>query len=142
MGHPIIMGRKTFESIGQILKGRTNIILTTKRNYSLTQSSCIIANHVNDIIRKYQHDNDVELFVIGGAEIYKQFLPLSKHLYITEIDKDYTGDTFFPTIDKNDFVEISRESVINSDVPFAFVKYERINHRAINHQTTTQLVTR
>ena len=91
MGHPIIMGRKTHESIGRVLPGRTNIVITTHPDY--LAPGCVVAHSLEDALEKVQ---DEEVFVIGGGEIYKQALPLADKLYLTYIDKEIKGDVFFP----------------------------------------------
>src|SRR3990167_10858678 len=103
MGHPIIMGRKTHESIGRVLPGRTNIIITREPNYQA--EGCIVVHSLEEALRQVQ---DEEVFVIGGGEIYKQALPLADKLYLTYIDKEIEGDTFFP--DYSDFKRVISES--------------------------------
>lgn len=90
-GHPVVMGRKTFESIGRPLPNRKNIILTTDLSYE--QSECIIAHSVEEAL---SYGKQETIFIIGGAQIYKQFLPFADKVYITKIDGEFEGDTFFP----------------------------------------------
>ena len=100
MGHPIVMGRKTFESIGRILPGRENIIVT--RNHEFKAEGCTILHDV-DQIKAYSDNGEHEIFVIGGAEIFKEILPVTDRLYITKIHEVFEGDTFFPTIDETEW---------------------------------------
>ncbi|AZV43977.1 dihydrofolate reductase [Peribacillus asahii] len=100
MGKPIIMGRKTFESIGRVLPGRENIIVT--RNQSYTNSDCTIL-HTIDEIKQYADQSEQEVFVIGGAEIFKEILPVTDRIYITEIEASFEGDTYFPSLDENEW---------------------------------------
>ncbi|MFJ7725647.1 dihydrofolate reductase [Neobacillus sp. NPDC097160] len=93
MGHPIAMGRKTHESIGRVLPGRENIIITRQHDYK--SDECTIFNSVEEFVRYCQRKDD-EIFVIGGAEIFKATFPYADRLYITYIYKSFDGDTFFP----------------------------------------------
>lgn len=104
MGKPIIMGRKTFESIGRVLPGRENIIVT--RNQSYTNSDCTIL-HTIDEIKQYADQSEQEVFVIGGAEIFKEILPVTDRIYITEIEASFEGDTYFPSLDENEWITSS-----------------------------------
>lgn len=101
MGKPIIMGRKTFESIGKPLPGRINIILTKDVNYS--QDGCNVVHSVDEAL-KFCKGND-ELMVIGGAKIYEQFLIMAKKIYLTLVDDEYEGDTYFPELDMREWEE-------------------------------------
>lgn len=134
MGHTIIMGRKTHESIGVVLPGRTNIILTRNSNFSAP--GCLVAHSIPEALElaigpAYPnirgHD---EIFVIGGSEIYHQFLSQVDTLYITHIDGDFKGDFHFPNIDWSGWEEVSREQGENNPVnPFdhQFVQYRRLD---------------
>ena len=93
LGFPIVMGRKTFESIGsRPLPMRANIILTRDENFS--HPDCEIINNLEQILAKPEE----KIFVIGGASIYQQFLPHASELYLTQISASFTGDTYFPEI--------------------------------------------
>lgn len=94
-GHPIIMGRKTFQSIGRPLPNRENIILT--RDKMFKHDNCTIINCVEEALALAASK---DIFVIGGAEIYEQFLPFAKKIYITQIHENFSGDTFFPKLTK------------------------------------------
>ncbi|MFE5430946.1 dihydrofolate reductase [Peribacillus simplex] len=107
MGHPIIMGRKTFESIGRVLPGRENVIVT--RNQEFKAEGCVVLHDIEQI-KTFADSRDEEVFVIGGAEIFKEILPVTDRLYITEIHETFEGDTFFPVIDENQWDKISSNS--------------------------------
>lgn len=96
MGHPIAMGRKTHESIGRILPGRENIVITRQHNYQ--SEGCTVFYSIKDFISYCQKQND-EIFVIGGAEIFKETFAFADRLYITFIHQDFDGDTYFPEFD-------------------------------------------
>ncbi|WP_458355106.1 dihydrofolate reductase [Peribacillus frigoritolerans] len=104
MGHPIVMGRKTFESIGRVLPGRENVIVT--RNQEFKAEGCVVLHDIAQI-KMFADNDDEEVFVIGGAEIFKEILPFTDRLYITEIHETFEGDTFFPEIDENEWDVIS-----------------------------------
>ena len=123
-GHPVIMGRKTFESIGRPLPGRQNIIITRNRNYEAP--GCIVTGSIEEALSNIAPTE--EAFVIGGGEIYAQALPLCDKLYITEVDASYQGDTFFPAIDKTQWVLEHEEHFLRGESfekPFSFLVYNR-----------------
>ena len=93
--HTIVMGRKTFESIGKILPKRSNIILSSNKNLKI--NNALVLNHINEVL-KHLKPNE-ENFIIGGARIYQSFLPLADKIYITRIEGHYQGDTYFPQFD-------------------------------------------
>jgi dihydrofolate reductase len=104
-GHPIIMGRKTFESIGRPLPGRRNIVVS--RNTSFHAPGVEVSNSLENALALCTKDNP---FVIGGASLYAEALTLAQRLYITEINADLVGDTFFPPINDSLWKEESREA--------------------------------
>lgn len=124
MGKPIVMGRKTFESIGRPLPGRQNIIVT--RDTKFKAEGCIIIHDINEI----QLCTDApEIMVIGGAEIYKQLLPHAHRLYLTFIQTDIDGDSYFPEWHEHEWREISREEFLadeNNRYNYAFVGLEKV----------------
>lgn len=123
MGHHIIMGRKTYESIGRPLPGRTTVIVTRDAAYWRTE--CLVAPSLEEAIRMCGDDDEV--FFVGGAEIYAQALPLADRLYLTEIEADYAGDAWFPEIDPADWRETGREShVSTAGLAYSFVILERL----------------
>lgn len=96
MGHPIVMGRKTFESIGKPLPGRTNVILT--RDYEYKAEGCLVFHSKEELI-EWIEKNGSEVFITGGSEIFKLFLNEADRLYVTKIRASFDGDTYFPKID-------------------------------------------
>lgn len=123
-GHPIIMGRKTFESIGRPLPGRLNLVIT--RNSQFANSASFLGVKVcgsfEEAVQSCVHADEV--FVIGGGEIYAQALPKIQKLYLTEVHCQIEGDTLFPDWRQFPFKEISRERV-EGDPPYSFVLLER-----------------
>ena len=118
--HTIIMGRKTFESLG-----RVHIILSTDKNYKIENENVQVINDVNEL-DKYIQDNE-EHFVIGGAMIYKLLMPKCNKLYITQIEKDFEGDTFFPKINEKEW-KIIKEQIgpkDDNDFEYRYVDYIR-----------------
>ena len=91
MNHPVIMGRKTYESIGRALPGRTNIILTRQRDYRA--DNCRVAHTFHEAISYGK--NAPEIFVIGGATVYQEALKYANTIYLTQIDQEFSGDAFF-----------------------------------------------
>jgi len=125
MGSPIVMGRKTFESIGKPLPGRSNIIIS--RNLSYQQLDCLVFDNIDKAItacREYD-----EIFVIGGATLYETMLPRANTLYITQINTEFAGDTFFPAININEWKEVAREDITHDtsvDFSYSFLKLEKL----------------
>ena len=95
-GHTVIMGRKTFESIGKPLPNRLNIILTKDKGFKA--DGCLVFNDIFEVLLEVMKDSNV--FIIGGGEVYKQFFPMINRIYTTLVDGDYEGDTYFPQYDK------------------------------------------
>ncbi len=124
MGHPVIMGRKTHESIGRPLLGRANIVVTRQRDFvDKLPTGCITTYSVELAIVTARALDKEEVFVIGGGEIYAQTLPLADRLYLTLVDDEAVGDTFFP--DYSEFARVvSRESGVGSP-PHEYVTLER-----------------
>lgn len=124
MGHHMIMGRKTFESIGKPLPGRTTVVVT--RDSNLKIEGCLIAHSLPEAIKTCA--NDSQTFIVGGAEIYAQTLPLVDTLYITEIQQDVAGDAWFPEIDSSEWHEVAREVRTQASpqpLEYHFVTYHR-----------------
>ena len=116
MGHPIIMGRKTWDSIGRPLPGRRNIVVS--RNPGLALEGAETAASVEDAL-KLTADADT-VFVIGGEQIYRAALPLADRIELTLIDADVEGDTSFPEIKPDEWMETSHESRREGDGPFPY----------------------
>ncbi|MEK6983683.1 MAG: type 3 dihydrofolate reductase [Nanoarchaeota archaeon] len=123
-GKPVVMGRKTFESIGRPLPNRKNIILTRDKNYKT--EGCIVVHSADEALKAAEGNEEV--MVIGGAKIYEEFLPRANKMYLTLIDEDFKGDAYFPEYDKNEWKEIHREEHKNQQYKFAFVDLERRYH--------------
>jgi dihydrofolate reductase len=104
MGNPILMGRKTYESIGKPLPGRENVILT--QNTSFTAEGCVVVHSVSEALERYQGQ---ELFVIGGVEAFRLFLPYVDKMYITTIEHEFEADTFFTELDLSGWDQASSE---------------------------------
>lgn len=121
-GHPVIMGRKTYESIGKPLPNRTNIIITRDTAYKV--SGCIVVSSLEEALEQAKKVEHNEIFIIGGGEIYRQALPFTDKLYLTIIKGSFEGDTFFP--DYSDFTkEVFKEERTNGDHVFTFIDLER-----------------
>jgi dihydrofolate reductase len=126
MGHTLIMGRKTYESIGKPLPGRKNIIIT--RNKDFSAEGCEVFSNLKDAICRVKKESDV--FVIGGGEIYRQTINLNptRRLYITRVFANFEGDSYFPEINPDKWELIEREE-FNADeknpFPFAFLIYKK-----------------
>ncbi|WP_298619484.1 dihydrofolate reductase [uncultured Zoogloea sp.] len=124
-GKPVIMGRKTWESLPDAfrpLPGRVNIVVS--RNAAYPADGATVVGSLPDALTAAGDTNIV--FVMGGADLYRQALPMADRLYLTEIDADFAGDAFFPDFDCQTWQEIARDSrVAQSGLPFAFVTYQR-----------------
>jgi dihydrofolate reductase len=125
MGHPMIMGRKTFESIGKPLPGRTTIIVTRQEDY--TAEGCIVTHSVQEAIEKAK-ELDGQVSIVGGAEIYKQALPLVDVIYLTRVHHTFDGDTFFPELNEAEWEQISAETHEPDEknkYPYTFIELRR-----------------
>ncbi|OGM14487.1 hypothetical protein A3A76_05810 [Candidatus Woesebacteria bacterium RIFCSPLOWO2_01_FULL_39_23] len=112
-GHHILMGQKTYESIGKPLPDRVNIILSEDPNYHAKE--CIVVNSINEGVELAKSENEHEFFIIGGASVYKQMLPFTDKIYMTKIHNNFDGDVYFPNIDDKNWREISKESHTKDD---------------------------
>lgn len=125
MNRPILMGRKTFESIGKPLDGRENLILSKQENYQ--PQGCHVFQSLESALESAKTFGD-ELFIIGGATLYEMTLPLAQRLYLTQIQTEFDGDTFFPEWDLNDWNEIACEQIDNDekvDFSYRFLTLEK-----------------
>lgn len=125
LGKPIIMGRTTFESIGKALPGRLNIVLTRDLAYRST-SGYVVAHSLSESLRAA--GGALEVLIIGGAEVYRQFMPLADRMYLTLVEGEFEGDTHFPHFDWSDWKEVDRESYPadkKNPYPHTFVILER-----------------
>jgi len=126
LNKPVVMGRKTYESLGKPLSNRTNIIITRDQNYKA--EGCIVVHSADEALKAA--GNVKEVMVIGGSQIYKEFLPRSNRIYLTKVDSDFDGDTFFPEYDIIQWKEISYEEHkkdAENQYDYAFVVMERKN---------------
>jgi len=124
MGKPIIMGRKTHESIGRILPGRENVVVSRDKTYMV--KDCTVLHSLECAYAKY-HDSE-EIMIMGGAELYVQTLDKANRIYLTEVHADCEGDTFFPLFDLSEFQEIERQDFKADDkneFDYSFVVLER-----------------
>lgn len=104
----IIMGRKTYESIGHPLPKRTNIIIT--RNLYYVISNCLVAHSIEEALAIAKDNDEVEVFIIGGSEIYKKAMPFLDRIYLTEVNLEIEGDTFFLSLSPSEWKEVSSET--------------------------------
>ncbi len=107
LGHIVIMGRKTYESIGKPLPERINIVITRQPMFSAANT--IVVTSIEAALQACTPYPDKKRFVIGGSEIYQQTLAISQRLYLTEIQKDFVGNRYFPVFDRNEWSEAARE---------------------------------
>jgi dihydrofolate reductase len=124
LGKPVLMGRKTFESLRKPLKDRTNVILS--RTLEEAPEGCVLVRTIQEALQKYRNE---EIMVIGGAEIYAQMLVVADRMLITEIDQEFEGKAYFPHFERREWDLISRVPGTqdeNNVVPFTFCVYERV----------------
>ena len=122
-GHPVVMGRKTFESLGRPLPNRENVVITRQQ---IAIEGCRVVHSLDEAIAMFPEDEEV--FIIGGAQIYAQALDAADKLYLTRVEHDYEGDTSFPEWDATRWRLTSREAFPRGEkypYPFAFEEYER-----------------
>lgn len=121
LGHPVLMGRKTFESImkrlGKPLPGRTSLVITRQPHYVVPAGVFVYT----DVYKALEEFKNEKIFCIGGGEIYQQALPLATRLYLTEVHQIITGDTFFPEFKKEAWQEIERTDLLT----YSFVTYQK-----------------
>jgi dihydrofolate reductase len=135
MGAPVIMGRKTFDSIlaslGRPLPGRRNIVIS--RNLQWQHAGAETAHSLALALGLVQQE--AEVFVIGGGQLYAEALPLAQRLVVTEIDAEFAGDTFFPQIDADEWqktAHVAKKALAPNNFDFAFVTYERSKNKLPN----------
>ncbi|MGD8856342.1 MAG: type 3 dihydrofolate reductase [Chloroflexota bacterium] len=123
MGKALVMGRETFDSIGKPLAGRHNIVLTRNKTYAA--EGCTVAHSISEAL---QAAGEGEIMVIGGGRVYAQMLPVADRIYLTLIDAEFEGDSYFPTLDMAEWREVARElHGIDEDNPYnyAFIVLDR-----------------
>jgi dihydrofolate reductase len=123
LGHTLVMGRKTYESIGRPLPGRTTLVVTRQRGYA--PEGVRVAHSLEQALELARGDDEV--FIAGGADLYRQALGQVRRLYLTRIEREYAGDTFFPELDLSDWRLLAEEPHPATDTapPFSFLTYER-----------------
>ena len=123
INHSVIMGRKTFESIGKPLKERRNIVIS--RDKTLKIEGVEVVNSLDDAVYRTKDEN--EIFIIGGEQIYKIALPISTNMHITRVYSTIEGDAFFPTFENSQWKILSQNDLeSNEGLKFSFIDYERI----------------
>lgn len=126
LGHHIIMGRKTYESLGKPLPGRTSVIVTRDRDFSVP--GCAVAHTLADAMAACA--GDAEAFFIGGADLYRQALELADRIYLTEVKTEVAGDAWFPEFDRARWLESSRKHCRADEkngFDYDFVTYDRVD---------------
>jgi dihydrofolate reductase len=126
LNKPVIMGRKTYESLGKPLPQRRNIIVTHQKNYA---APCEVMHSLSEALEACSQSEEV--MIIGGAQLYTQAIPFAHRLYLTFIEKSFTADTFFPELNRDEWREIQSESGLSSaeDLVFNFVTFEKSQSR-------------
>lgn len=124
MGHPVIMGRKTFESIGHPLPGRKNVIIATRPGFS--PAGCDVVNDLQSAIAACKGADEV--FICGGESVFREAMPLADRIYLTIVNEEFDGDAYFPEI-PDDFMEVRRARVEEDALPYDMVLYERTKNK-------------
>ena len=130
-GHALIMGRKTFESLGEPLPHRLHVVVTRQKNFQAKALSVVLCRSIEDAMafcsqKEVLKKHGSEVFITGGGEIYKQSLSFVKYIYLTRIHKSYKGDAFYPELPQGMFKEISRKD-FSGDPSYSFITYEKAN---------------
>lgn len=107
MGHPMIMGRKTYEAIGKPLPGRTSIVVTSQQDYKA--EGCVVVHSLEEAIAKGRELDQVQVSIIGGANIYEQALRFTDKVYLTRIHHTFEGDAFFPELSENEWQVVAQQ---------------------------------
>lgn len=131
-GHPIVMGRKTHESIGRELPGRTNVVISSNADY-IPKGHALVATSMDQALEKLEAERVIkglendEVFVIGGGELYRTALPAADRLYITEIDESFEGDIYFPEFEKEMWTcqELGKEKDAVTGYDLRYLVYQR-----------------
>jgi dihydrofolate reductase len=125
MGHIMLMGRTTFDSFGRPLPGRLHVVVTRQMDYR--PAGAQVFHSLESALlfcRSQTQEWGNEVFIVGGAEIYRELLPITERIYMTEIDQEFQGDAYFPEIDPDEFTETARSSR-TEPLPYHFVTYDR-----------------
>lgn len=118
-GKVIIMGRRSYEEIGKPLPNRTTIVISTTKNFDT--ENCLTASSLSEAL---QLAGDTDIYISGGNRVYEEALPLVEKMYITEIDAEIEGDTFFPIFNEQDFTKVTVK-VVTGDIPYSYITYTR-----------------
>lgn len=131
MGKPVIMGRKTFQTMNKPLFGRKNIILTRREDY--TVPGCTVAHALEDALEAAEGADEV--MIAGGEAVYRATLPFAHRMYLTLVHASFTGDTYFPEWNREEWREIEREDHAGTDAPYAysFLTFERMSSEEGNY---------
>nr|AIA10532.1 dihydrofolate reductase [uncultured bacterium] len=128
MGKPIVMGRKSYESLGKPLPGRVNIVISRSGGKVVNENGPFFFTSIDEALadanKRAEKSGAGEIMIIGGGEIYKQTLPITDRIYLTRVEKDYEGDTFFPDLNPHEWHTVSKEHH-DGDPPFTFYLLER-----------------
>lgn len=130
MGHCVIMGRKNYDSIPlkyRPLDGRTNIVVTRQKDF--IAEDCVVVNSMERALEVAREENETEVFIIGGADIYKQTIDIAEKVYYTKIHHTFEGDAFFPVIDPTKWKLVDKKDVAadaKNKFPFSFCVYDKI----------------
>ena len=123
INHSVIMGRKTFESIGKPLKERRNIVVS--RDRTLKIEGVEVVNSLDEAIHRTKNEN--EIFIIGGEQIYKMAIPIATHMHITKVYNNIKGDAYFPAFDENEWKILTQKDLeTNEGLKFSFIEYQKI----------------
>ncbi len=122
LGHTIIMGRKTYESIGRPLPGRTNIVITRQSDYQAP--GCIVAHDLDSALQSCP-PRETEAFICGGGQLYQASLSVTDRIYLTVLPREVAGDTYFPEISEADF-KMTKSEFIDGVEPYNFYIYDRV----------------
>ena len=122
LGHTVIMGRKTYESIGRPLPGRTNIVIT--RQSDCQAMGCIVAHDLDSALQSCP-PQETEAFICGGGQLYQASLPVTDRIYLTVLPREVAGDTYFPEISEADF-KMTKSEFIDGVEPYNFYIYDRV----------------
>ena len=131
MGKPVIMGRKTFESIGRPLPGRLNVVITRNPDWQAPEGVLVVTSLADALVKAEAQaliEGGDEVMIIGGGQIYAEALPLTERLYLTQVHADVSGDAYFPEVDLDSWQELGREDFSASGhnpYDYSFVVYQR-----------------
>ena len=119
------MGRKTFESLPGVLPKRKHIVITRDKNYTVDNESVEVLHSVDEVLKKFENSSE-EVYIIGGGQIYKEFLPHAVKLHLTILEKDFEGDTKFPEINKDEWItEEKSEIITENNIDYYFIDLKR-----------------